>query len=181
MRGEGSVRRSLKPLNYNDRMLVLRYAALLTLVVWVGGLLVLGGIVAPSIFDVLSTRSLPDGRLLAGAAFGEVLRRFHLVAYGAGSALLLTLIVRAILGPRPRRFAWRAALTLLMLTTTIYSGVSVARRLDRIQRDLGVPPSTLAENDPRRVEFGRLHALATGLQLVPLLGGLTLIYWELKE
>ena len=46
--------------NYNDRMLLLRYAALLTLVVWVGGLLALGGVAAPAIFDV--TRRAPGVR-----------------------------------------------------------------------------------------------------------------------
>jgi hypothetical protein len=29
--------------------------------------------------------------------------------------------------------------------------------------------------------LGRLHGLSTGLQLVPLLGGLMLIFWEIKE
>jgi len=162
-------------------MLVLRYAALLTLVVWVGGLIVLGGIVAPSVFDVIAARNVPDGRLLAGAVFGEILHRFYFVTYVAGATLLLTLVIRAILGPRPRRFAWRAALAVLMLGTSVYSGVALARRIDRLQRDIGAAPSTLAADDPRRVEFGRLHGLSTGLQLVPLLGGLSLIYWELKE
>ena len=37
-------------------MLALRYAGLLALTVWVGGLLVLGVIVAPAIFDVLAAR-----------------------------------------------------------------------------------------------------------------------------
>lgn len=168
-------------LNYNDWMLVLRYAALLTLVVWVGGLLVLGGIVAPAVFDVITSRNIPDSRLLAGAVFGEVLRRFYLVTYIAGAALLLTLVIRAILGPRPKRLAWRAALAVLMLATSVYSGVSVAGRLNRLQREVGVAPSSLAPDDPRRTEFERLHGLSAGLQLVPLLGGLSLLYWELKE
>src|SRR5439155_26232853 len=120
-------------------------------------------VVAPSIFDVMSTRSLADGRLLAGAVFGEILRRFNIVTYVAGTALLLTLVIRAILGPRPRRFAWRAALTVLMLATAVYSGFRITRRLDRLQRDLGVAPWSLAESDPRRIRFGRLHALAPGL------------------
>jgi hypothetical protein len=162
-------------------MVVLRYAAIVTLVVWVGGLIVLGGIVAPSIFGVIDARHVPDGRLLAGAVFGEILRRFQTVTYVAGAALLLTLIVRAILGPRPRRFAWRAALTVLMLGTSLYSGFVVARRIDRLQREIGVAPSSLAANDQRRIEFTWLHQLSTLLQLVPLLGGLSLIYWEIKE
>jgi uncharacterized membrane protein len=162
-------------------MLVLRYGALLTLVVWVGGLVVLGGIAAPSVFDIIGTRSIPDARLLAGAAVGEMLRRFSLVSYAAGAALLLTLVMRAILGPRPRRFAWRAAATVIMLATSVYAGVVVAGRINRLQHDIGAAPSSLAQEDPRRIEFNRLHGLSMGLQLVPLLGGLSLIFWELKE
>jgi hypothetical protein len=162
-------------------MLALRYAALLMLVVWVGGLVALGAIAAPAIFDVLSAREAAGGRLLAGAVFGETLRRFHLVTYGAGGLLLLTLVVRRILGPRPKRFAWRLGIASLMLVATITSGWFVAGRIARVQQAIGVAPSRLPADDPRRQEFGRLHSLSTGLQLVPLLGGLALLYWELKE
>lgn len=161
-------------------MLALRYAALLMLVIWVGGLLALGAVAAPAIFDVLAAQ--PDkGRMLAGALFGEILRRFHLVSYVVGGLLLGTLLLRRVLGPAPRRFAWRAGLATLMLATTAYSGLGVAARIERLQRDIGVAPSSLPEGDVRRVEFGRLHGLSTALQLVPLLGGLMLIYWEIKE
>lgn len=162
-------------------MLALRYVALLTLVVWIGGLVALGGIAAPSIFDVLASRQIADGRLLAGAVFGEILRRFTLVSYAAGGVLLLTLLVRRILGPRPQRFAWRAGLVTLMLAATAYGGIVVASRIRALQHEIGAAPSTLPDGDPRRVEFGRLHGLSTALQLVPLLGGLALMFWEIKE
>ena len=161
-------------------MLALRYVALLALVVWIGGLIALGAIAAPAIFDVLGGQAVADGRLLAGATFGEILRRFALVSYGAGVLLLATLIIRAILGPRPRRFAWRAAVAILMLAATAYAGIAVAGRIRDIQRQIHVAPSSLPADDPRRIEFGRLHGLSTSLQLVPLLGGLALMYWELK-
>ena len=134
-----------------------------------------------SIFDVLSTREAADGRLLAGAVFGETLRRFHLITYAAGGLLLLTLVLRRILGPRPKRFAWRLAIALLMLVATISSGWFVSGRIARLQQTIGVAPSHLPAEDPRRLQFERLHMLSTALQLVPLLGGLALIYWELKE
>lgn len=162
-------------------MLVLRYAAVLMLVVWIGGLIALGGVVAPSIFDTIAARQIAEGRLLAGAVFGEALQRFFVVTYIAGGVLLLTLVVRAILGPRPRRFAWRAVLALAMLATTIYAGFGVGRRVQQLQDQIGVAPSSLDVDDPRRIEFQRLHALSTYLQIVPLLGGLLLIYWELNE
>ena len=161
-------------------MLALRFVALLTIVIWVGGLLALGAVAAPAIFDVLGLQ--PDhGRLLAGALFGEILRRFHLVSYAAGVLLLGTLMLRRVLGPAPRRFAWRAGLATLMLAASVYSGVVVAARIGQIQREIGVAPSSLPEGDPRRVEFGRLHGISTAIQLVPILGGLMLMYWEIKE
>ena len=36
-------------------------------------------------------------------------------------------------------------------------------------------------DDPRRVEFRRLHERSTGLQLVPLIGGLALLVGELLD
>lgn len=162
-------------------MLVVRYAALLALVVWVGGLLVLGAVVAPSIFETIAARRIDDGRLLAGALFGGILRKFSFVGLAAGAALLLTLILRAVLGPRPRRLAVRIALVVVMLAATAYAALIVAPRIDVLQRSIGKAPSSLPETDARRIEFGRLHALSTGLQLVPILGGLSLIYWEMKE
>jgi uncharacterized membrane protein len=161
-------------------MLALRYAALLALVVWVGGLLALGAIAAPATFDVTAWRHTADGRVLAGAIFGETLRRFHLVSYAAGGLLLLTLLTRGILGPRPRRFAWRAALATVMLAASLVSGVVVAERIAAVQAEIGGSPSALPDDDARRTDFGRLHALATGLEMIPLVGGLVLMYWELK-
>jgi uncharacterized membrane protein len=162
-------------------MFLLRYAAVLAVVVWVGGLVALGGVAAPSAFEVMAAREVPDGRMLAGALFGEMLRRFTLISYAAGGVVILTLIVRRILGPRPHRFAWRAGLAAVMLASTAYGSMVVATRIQRLQRDLAVSPSSLPADDARRIEFGRLHGLSTALQLVPLLGGLALLFWEIKE
>lgn len=162
-------------------MLALRFAALVMIVIWVGGLLTLGAIAAPSIFAVLAATQPDQGRVLAGALFGDMLRRFHLLSYGAGALLLGTLMLRRILGPPPRRFAWRAGLATVMLGAAACSGIIVSGRIGQLQRDIGVAPSSLPEGDARRTEFGRLHGLSTALQLVPILGGLMLIYWEIKE
>jgi len=167
--------------NYNDRMPLLRYVAVLALVIWIGGLVALGTIAAPVTFDVTAARHVPDARLVAGALFGEMLRRFALVSYAAGAVLLLTLVTRRILGPRPHWFGLRAGIATAMLAATAYAGIVVAGRIDTLQRATGVAPSSLPEGDPRRVEFGRLHGMSTALQLVPLLGGLALIFWEIKE
>lgn len=167
--------------HYNEGMLALRYAALLALVVWAGGLIALGAVAAPSIFDVLAARQTPDARFVAGAIFGETLRRFHLISYGCGAVLVCSLAARAILGPRPRRFAVRMTITAAMFGASLYSGLVVSRQIERLRREIGISPSSLPASDPRRVEFGRLHERSTTLEMIPILGALVLLAWELRD
>ncbi len=164
-------------------MLALRFASAAALAVWIGGLLALGAIAAPAIFDVAAARGLADARLVSGAIFGEMLRRFHLVAYGCGAAVLLTLILRAVLGPRPRRFALRVGLAGVALATALYAGLVLHTRITALQQEIGVnvSASSLAPGDPRRLEFGRLHGRSALDQFVPIAGGLLLLFWELGD
>jgi hypothetical protein len=164
-------------------MFALRYAYLLALVVWLGGMIVLGAIVAPTVFQVLPLLEPEAGRLLAGAVFGAALARFHLVAYACGAVLLVTLILMAVLGPRPAQFALRAALAAIMLAIAVYSGVAVFGSVERLQREIGVTvaPSTLPESDARRIRFDQLHVLSTRLMLANIVGALVLLYWEARE
>jgi hypothetical protein len=161
-------------------MLALRFAAVLALALWIGGLVALGALAAPAAFDVLGALGV-EGRALAGSVVGETLRRFNLVAYGCAGVVLLSLAVRGVLGPRPRRFGMRVAGLFLMIAAAVYAGVVVAPQIVRAQQTIGVVPSTLDPTDPRRIEFGRLHARSVSVQLVPLLGGLILLFFELKD
>ena len=164
-------------------MLALRYAAVLAIAVWAGGLLALGAIVAPAIFDVVAVRQVANGRVLSGAIFGEIFRQFHLVAYGCGALVLLSLIIRRVLGPRPRRFAIRFGIATLMLAATLYSGLVLTPSIEHAQQQVGanVAVASLDASDPRRVEFGRLHAQSAMIQFVPLLGAVLLVFWELCD
>lgn len=162
-------------------MLVARYVSLLALVVWLGGIVALGFIAAPATFQVLTARGGAEGRTMAGAVFGEILRRFYLVTYGAGGLMLAGLTARALLGPRPRAFGVRIAIVSLMLIISLYSGVVLTRQIGDLQQEIGVSASSLPESDPRRARFGRLHGLSTMLMVVNLVGGLALLYWEATE
>lgn len=162
-------------------MLALRFVYVLALAVWLGGMTILGAVVAPTIFQTLQTANPDSGRALAGLAFGAMLARFHYVAYGCGALLLVMLIVMALLGPRPKGFAIRCALVGSMLGVAAYSGRVVLREVDAIQLEVGTLPSHLPADDPRRVRFDELHQLSTRLMMVNLLGALALLYWEAAE
>jgi hypothetical protein len=178
---EAGVFGTLNSLNYNEVMFALRCAGLIALTIWVGGLIGVGAVAAPAIFETIDARQGPDGRLLAGAVAGEMFRRFHWVGYACGAALVGVLTLRAVLGPRPRWFAARAALAVAMLGSSAYSGFVVSPRIENTRKEIGVSPSSLPEGDARRAAFGRLHAQSSLLQLVPIVGGLVLIVLELRD
>lgn len=162
-------------------MLALRYVYVLALVVWLGGMVVLGAIVAPATFQVLGSIEPITGRALAAEVFGVTLARFHYVAYAAGALMLLTMAGMALLGPRPSATAVRGALVACMLGVALYSGMIVLTQIDAIQQEIGTLPSRLPDGDARRVRFDELHLLSTRLMMLNIAGALVLLYWEARE
>jgi hypothetical protein len=102
-------------------MIVLRYAYVLALVVWVGALVAAGAFVAPALFGVLQTEAGATGRMLAGAAFGEVLRRVLLAGDVAGVVMLVTMTILRLFGPKPVSYGIRALLLGAMLLANAYT------------------------------------------------------------
>jgi hypothetical protein len=159
----------------------LRYVALLALAVWVGGLVALGTAAAPALFAAIEAQNTPGGRELAGVLFGAVFSRFQYLAWALGLALLISLGARAALGPRPRRFAVRMWTVTAMLAGSLFATFFIAPRIDAIRREVSGPIAALLDDDPRKSEFGRLHALSTGLMLVTVLAGAGLIWVEMRD
>ena len=170
-------------------MALLRYAYVLALTLWLGGMIALGAVVAPALFSTLPLLDAQTGRALAGAAFGAILSRFHYVAYAAGAVLVVTLSAMAILGPRPRSFAVRTGIAALMLGVALYSGLIVLGEINGIQREVaaGAPagafvlPSGLPASDARRIRFNDLHQLSTRLMMFNVVAALVLLVWEARE
>lgn len=162
-------------------MIALRYVYVLALVVWLGGMVVLGAVIAPTTFQVLQASAPETGRALAGELFGTILARFHYVAYACGGVLLISLGALAVLGPRPRAFAVRLGLIAAMLLVSVYSGVIVLDNIDSVQAEAGRLPSLLPAGNPLRVRFDQLHQLSTRLMLVNIAGAIVLLYWEARD
>lgn len=166
---------------YNSLMLALRYLYVLALVMWLGGMVVAGLIVAPATFSVLDAWDPTMGRMLAGQVFGEVLNRLYVVAYVAGPVMFLTLTVQRIMGPRPKAYGIRIGLITAMLGVNTYLATTASPRIEALQREASGPMNQLAEADPRRVEFDAVHRLSTQLMGAAILGGLILAFWETRE
>jgi hypothetical protein len=133
-------------------MLALRCVYLLALAIWLGGMVVLGALVAPTIFEVLQADVSGAGRSLAGDVLGRTVARFHYVAYACGGALVVTLTAMAVLGPRPSGFAFRLVLSGAMLLVALYSGFAIVGETD-----------------------------TTRLMMVNVAGALVLLSWEARD
>jgi hypothetical protein len=81
-------------------MLAVRYVTLAALVVWLGGLVTLALVLAPS---------------------AENLERFRMVGYVCGGIVFVCLFVLKFVGPPPHDFFPRIGLVALMLAVAIYT------------------------------------------------------------
>jgi uncharacterized membrane protein (DUF441 family) len=162
-------------------MIALRYVYLLALVAWLGGMVVLGAVVAPSTFHVLQVLEPQAGRQLAGEVFGTALARFHYVSYAAAGLMIVSLAAMGVLGPRPRPFLVRGLLIGAMLGIALYSGGIVANQIAVVQQEAGGLPSRLPPNDTRRIRFDQLHVLSERLMMVNVVGALALLFWEAQR
>jgi len=104
---------------------------------WLGGLVAIGALVAPTAFHVTRSHpafagNLPLQNAIAGGVVGGSLHLFTFVCYGCG---LLLLLANALLLPHaPRRWAWAGVVvTCLLLGTALYLGLSLTPTMDAAQ------------------------------------------------
>lgn len=162
-------------------MEALRWVSIVALATWVGGLVTLGAVVAPELFQLLARHDPAGGRELAAYLFGALLGSFQYVAWVAGGLLLASLALRAAIGPRPRRTALRVWTVAAMLTASVLLSLVIAPRIDAIRAETKGTIAARPADDPLRVQFGRLHGLSSGLMLATVLAGLGLLWAEMKD
>ena len=158
----------------------LRFGSALVLALWIGGLVALA-LAAPLVFDVLETRDPANGRALAGVVVGALVEGAQRLAWWLGGAAIALLGLRAIIGPRPRRLAIRIWTVAAMLALTVGAGWFITPRVAAIRDAAGGRVTALAESDPRRGEFNRLHGLSTAVMIVTILAATGLLYAEVRD
>ena len=162
-------------------MVLLRYLYVVALVLWVGGLISAGALVAPSVFGVLQAWNPLEGRVLAGQVFGDVLLRLTWLSYVMAGVMFITLTLHRLLGARPLRYGVRVGIMGVMLLMMMAMGFYVIPAVNEIQQGVSGPVSELVATDPKRVEFDRLHGFSNILFSITAIGGLALCWWETRE
>jgi uncharacterized membrane protein len=156
-------------------MSLLRFLMLLSLVVWVGGIVFFASVVAPAVFSVLPTRHL------AGLVVNRSLTLLHWMGVVSAGVFLICSFYHAYLATgNAQPFALRNLLVAGMLALTLASQLVVAPRMAALRVEMG-EIDRVAPSDARRVEFNRLHQWSTRLEAVALLLGLLTLYWIARE
>ena len=162
-------------------MVLLRYLYVVALVLWVGGLVSAGALVAPSVFGVLQAWNATEGRVLAGQVFGDVLLRLTWLSCTMAVIMFVALTLHRLLGARPLKYGIRVGIMTVMLLMMLAMGFYILPAINGIQAQVTGPLSQLADTDARRVEFNRLHGLSNILFSITAIGGLALCWWEARE
>lgn len=151
-------------------MTFVRFLMLLSLVVWVGGIIFFAFVVAPALFSVLPTRQL------AGSVVTRCLGALHWIGVGCGVAFLIFSIWESYgrLGA-VRLDSLRNGMVIGMLALTLLSQIVVGGQMQALRSNMG-DIDTVSVTDARRVEFNSLHQWSTRLEVMVLLLGLVAIY-----
>jgi hypothetical protein len=151
-------------------MSVLRFFMLLSLVLWIGGIVFFGAVVAPTVFTVLPTHEL------AGKVVARSLAILHWMGVVCGLVFLLTSMAYSRLAAGSvQPLATRHLLILAMIVLTLISQLAISARMNAMRVQLG-SIDQVAPTDPLRMEFNRLHQWSTGVEMTVLVLGLAVIY-----
>jgi hypothetical protein len=155
-------------------MSFLRFLVLLSLVVWLGGVIFFP-VVAATAFSVLPTRHL------AGSVVSRSLDILHWMGIFSGLVFLASSMIYSRLASGSLQiFSARHVLVAVMLVLTLVSQFAISPRM-AVLRTSVVEMDAASPDDPRRVEFEALHAWSTRLETGVLLLGLIVVFVTARQ
>jgi hypothetical protein len=151
---------------------ILRYLMLLALVVWLGGIIFFGAVMAPVLFNVLPSTEL------AGNVIAPSLKILHAIGLTAGVIFLVNffLIPRRVAGNRFARLI--PIFILVMLALTAISQFYVMPRMENLRPQMAGYtyatrlPDLERQSAAARHDFDSLHHWSTRIESTVLILGL---------
>ena len=144
----------------------------LSLVIWIGGIIFLAFVLAPTAF----TSGLLPTRHMAGSIVGRSLDLLHYMAIASGIVFLIASMLYSRLSTGDAHpLAARHLLIVLMLMLTVISQFAISPKMHALRAEVGVIDNVPLDN-PLRHEFDRLHVWSEKFEEAILLLGLVAIY-----
>jgi hypothetical protein len=151
-------------------MSILRFLMFLSLTVWVGGIVFLSFVEAPTAFSVLPSRHM------AGTLVGHSLSILHWMGLSSGVVFLgCSMLLSSLSTGSAQPLTARHIFVLAMLLLTVVSQFGVTPRMTALRAQFG-DIDTVPASDPGRVQFDSLHVWSVRLEVVVLVMGLAVVY-----
>ncbi|HWF03751.1 MAG TPA: DUF4149 domain-containing protein [Candidatus Angelobacter sp.] len=151
-------------------MSFLRFLILLTLIVWIGGIIFFAFVEAPTLFTVLPTTKL------AGDVVSASLSKLHWMGLISGIVFLIaSLLYNWQKHDQIKPFVLSHVFIVLMLALTAYSQFGISPRMRELKAEMQNADSS-SPNHAQRAEFDRLHEWSTRLEGGVLLLGLGVVF-----
>jgi len=156
-------------------MTFLRFLMFLSLTVWIGGIIFLSFVEAPTAFHVLPSRHM------AGTVVGHSLGVLHWMGLFAGvvflgSSLLLSSLTTGTANP----LAVRHILIVLMLLLTAVSQFGISPKMAVLRAQFG-DIDTVPATDPGRMQFDALHVWSVRLEVAVLALGIGALFCTARQ
>jgi hypothetical protein len=150
-------------------MSLLRFLMLLSLIVWLGGLIFFP-VVAQTAFSLLPTHQL------AGSVVGRSLGILHWMGMGSAVVFLVSSLLLSRLSTGDAHLlAPRNVLICLMLLLTLISQFGIIPRMDALRTSMGEIDAAPVDL-PARLQFDALHHWSTRIESGVILLGLVAAY-----
>lgn len=156
-------------------MAILRFLMFLSLTVWIGGIIFLSFVEAPTAFSVIPSRHM------AGTVVGHSLGILHWMGLFSGviffgSSMLLSSLSTGSAQPLAARHVMICAM--LLLTAVSQFGISPKMATLRAQfGDIDTVPAT----DPGRMQFDTLHVWSVRLEVAVLALGIGALFCTARQ
>jgi uncharacterized membrane protein len=158
-------------------MSFLRFLMLLSLVVWLGGLIFFSFVVAPTVFapGVLPTRHL------AGNVVTRSLGALHWMGLVSGVVFLLSSMAYCRLtAGSANAFSVRHVLVFFMLLLTLVSQFGITPKMAALRSSMAEIDS-VPVTDPARMQFDALHVWSVRLETAVFFLGLAVAYLTARQ
>jgi hypothetical protein len=149
-----------------------RTLRLLALMVWIGGILFFGAVLAPTAFRVLPTSQE------AGLVVGASLHSLHAIGLWCGVAIIVAL---RLLGKRAYKLPIQLGLVVAMIALTFASNRLILMPMEHDRDAAGGNITALLPGSPLREDFDARHAWSTRVEGGVLLAGLALTLLIARE
>lgn len=142
----------------------------LALTLWIGGITIFSGIVAPAIHRSMASRAV------AGEIVAKILKRFNMLEVFCFLLLIATLFSASIFISGDIRFLWYLIFTVLTMGIfTAYYSFHLRPQMENLREKIPTLDA-LSETNSVKTEFDRLHRIYVKLMSINLVLGMVVLY-----